>query len=145
MTIANVTKADLPELSILFKEFIGVFSNLEKMSLSLDLMMQNQNYVVLGATINNEFVASAMGIICFDLVGECQPFMVIENVVVAKKFRGQGIGKELVRALEQKALAENCHYIMLVSSSSREGAHSFYRSLGYDVDVKGFKKIISKT
>ncbi len=143
MKIAKITKNDLPKLSTLFAEFIGTKSNLDKMSSSLDSIMANPNYSVLSAKIDGDLVGSAMGIICFDLVGECQPFMVIENVVVAEHARSQGIGKALMSALETEALKANCRYIMLVSSSSRVDAHEFYKSLGYETDgFRGFKKYL---
>ncbi len=141
MKIVRITKNDLPKLSTLFTEFIGTKSNLGKMSSSLDSIMANPNYSVLGAKIEGDLIGSAMGIICFDLVGECNPFMVIENVVVAKHMRNKGVGKALMRALETEALKVNCRYIMLVSSASRVDAHKFYKSLGYETDgFKGFKK-----
>ncbi|AOO63841.1 GNAT family N-acetyltransferase [Sulfurospirillum halorespirans] len=143
MKIAKITKNDLPQLSTLFMEFIGIKSNLDKMSSSLDVIMANPNYSVLGAKIDGDLVGSAMGIICFDLVGECQPFMVIENVVVAEHARGKGVGKALVSALESEASKAHSHYIMLVSSASRVDAHGFYKSQGYDTDgFRGFKKYI---
>lgn len=143
MKIAKIAKNDLPKLSTLFMEFIGIESNLDKMSSSFDSIMENPNYSVLGAKIEGDLIGSAMGIICFDLVGECNPFMVIENVVVAKHMRNKGVGKALMRALETEALKANCRYIMLVSSISRVDAHEFYKSLGYDTDgFRGFKKYI---
>lgn len=143
MKITTITPNDLPRLSTLFMEFIGIESNLDKMSSSLDLIMANPNYRVLSAKIEGDLIGSAMGIICFDLVGECQPFMVIENVVVAEHARNKGVGKALMRALEVEALKADCRYIMLVSSASRVDAHEFYKSLGYETDgFKGFKKYI---
>ena len=143
MKIAKITKNDLLKLSTLFTEFIGTKSNLDKMSSSLDSIMANPNYSVLGAKIDGDLVGSAMGIICFDLVGECQPFMVIENVVVAEHARSKGVGRALMSALETEALKANCRYIMLVSSASRVDAHEFYKSLGYETDgFRRFKKYI---
>lgn len=84
---------------------------------------------------------TAMGILCYDLVGDCAPFMVVENFVVAAQARGQGVGKLLLQALEAEALAEHCTCLMLQSNSSRLPAHAFYHAQSYDsTHTIGFKK-----
>ena len=65
--------------------------------------------------------------------------MLIENVVVAERCRGRGIGTGLMRALEDIAQENRCQDIMLVSGQARTAAHAFYHFLGYTED-KRFKK-----
>ena len=54
-----------------------------------------------------------------------------------------GIGRRLLEAVEEWARAEGCAGVRLVSGASREGAHAFYRSCGYDGGKKqlNFKKM----
>ena len=81
-----------------------------------------------------------MAIICHDVVGECRPFMVLENVIEKSSCRGKGIGKKLISYIEDYAREKKCYYIFFVSSFDRKSAHKFYESLGYNMDVvKGFK------
>ena len=57
-----------------------------------------------------------MGIVCPDIVGECQPYLLVENVVVSSVYQGSGIGKKLMNALEDFAMENLCSYIILASS-----------------------------
>ncbi|MDQ0088526.1 ribosomal protein S18 acetylase RimI-like enzyme [Paenibacillus anaericanus] len=82
-----------------------------------------------------------MGIICHDFVGECKPFMVIENVIVSNRARRQGIGKKLMLEIERIAKERDCYYIILVSGEQRKEAHVFYEKLGFkDEKVEGYRK-----
>lgn len=141
LTIDKISQRDLPELAELFKELTGNEQSLEKMKTNFLLMEQNRNYILLGAKIDGRLAGTLMGIECLDLVDDCRPFMVLENVVVLEKYRMQGIGKELVLKIESICTSRNCFYIMLVSGSHRAVAHRFYEAMGYKPDsVRGFKK-----
>lgn len=65
-----------------------------------------------------------------------QPFGVVENVVVTQAMRGRGIGRLLLSRVEQLAVANDCTKLMLLSSTSREAAHSFFRRCGFAGDTK---------
>ena len=92
---------------------------------------------------SNELVGSLVGIFCHDIVGECEPFMLIENVIVKTNQRGLGIGKQLMTFIEEYTRKNSCYYIIFVSSAHRKEAHKFYDSIGYTLDFhKGFKKTL---
>jgi len=66
--------------------------------------------------------------------------MVIENVVVKSKFRGRGVGTQLMQHLETMAQSRNFYYTMFVSAGHRKNAHKFYEAVGYEMGlVQGFK------
>ena len=139
--IKRIEMADLDSLSLLLEELSGKKSNTALISKNFRLIKDNDSYFLLGAKKDGRLLGSVMGIICHDLVGECRPFMVIENVIVSASSRGKGIGKNLMTEIEDTAKCRNCSYIFFVSSSGREDAHKFYESLGYAPDkVKGYKK-----
>lgn len=143
LTIQHAKDADLESLSKLYEELIGERTNLDKMNQNFRLMESNPNYIVLTAKEDNSVIGSVMGIICLDLVGECKPFMVIENVVVKSAWRGRGIGAKLMEEIEEIGRERNCYYTMFVSGSHRKEAHQFYKAIGYDLDfVQGFKKYL---
>lgn len=82
-----------------------------------------------------------MGVICEDLYGKCEPFMVIENMIVDEEYRRKGVGKALIQEIEKQATVLNCTQIILVNEANRDDACNFYASLGYNPDThKGFKK-----
>lgn len=143
LTIKSATVEDLEQLAQLYKELMGEETDLCKMKENFKRMEANPNYFVLVAKEDNMVVGSVMGIICLDLVYKCQPFMVIENVIVKSTSRGKGIGARLMKEIEEIGRNCECYYSMLVSGGHRKEAHQFYQAIGYDLDlVKGFKKFL---
>lgn len=144
ITIREITKADLNDLCRLYEELMDQPTNYEKMVEIYEAMQANGNYHVLGAFKDGVLAGSVMGIVCQDLVGECRPFMVIENVVVSNRFRRLGIGKQLMMNIEAIAREKNCSYVIFVSGGQRKEAHAFYEKLGFkDEKVEGYRKHLS--
>ena len=56
----------------------------------------------------------------------------IEGLVVDEACRGQGIGRLLIRQIEQWVGEKGCDTIYVRSNIIREGAHVFYQELGYE-------------
>lgn len=99
------------------------------------------NHLILVAKTNNKVAGSVLGVICHELIGNCTPFMVLEDVAVLSAFRRKGIARKLMIEMEQQAKLKGCNMILFVSSSHREGAHKLYESLGYGSDkVNGYRK-----
>jgi GNAT superfamily N-acetyltransferase len=139
--IAKLTKDDLEALAALYKQFWGEDSSVEKMHSTFERLDANPDYIFLGAKHDGCLVGSVMGIICEELYGECQPFMVVEDVVVDEGHRRKGIGSQLMQELEECADSRDCSYIIFVTEQDRTTAHQFYQSHGYSPDkYKGFKK-----
>ncbi|WP_027625679.1 GNAT family N-acetyltransferase [Clostridium lundense] len=144
ITIGKITYDDLDDLAILYEELSGTKTNLQKFNKNFDWINSNKDYLLIGAKDDNgNLVGSLLGIVCKDLVGECKPFLVIENVIVKSDYRKMGIGKGLMNFIEEFARTRNCYFTMLVSAFSRKNAHKFYESIGYAKDVvRGFKKYL---
>ena len=103
------------------------------------------NHVVLVAKAENKVVGSVLGVICYELIGNCTPFMVLEDVAVLSAFRRNGIARLLMMQIEEQAKLKGCNMILFVSSIHREGAHKLYESLGYGTDkVNGYRKRLNK-
>ena len=141
MIIRQLQAADLPALARLYVQFWNERSSPEKMNATFARLRDNPDYFFLVAETDEEITGSLMGIVCEELYGECRPFMVIEDVIVDREFRQQGIGSALIRTIEAHAVSRNCNYIIFVSERERTDAVPFYRSLGYEPDsYRGFKK-----
>ncbi len=141
MEIRKLIEDDLVSLAVLYQQFWGEVSSLEKMRTTFQRLKKNPDYIFLVAEKQNRLVGSAMGIICEELYGDCKPFMVVEDVIVDKHHRRLGIASSLMKELERCAAKHNCSYIIFVTESERTEAHRFYESLGYKSDAyKGFKK-----
>ena len=76
-----------------------------------------------------------------DFCDTCRPIMIIENVVTHHDYQRMGIGRRMFEEIEAWGKQKDVCYAILCSSMSREGAHRFYHSIGYD-EVKGFKKYL---
>lgn len=139
--ITTIRQSDLSALSQLYGILFPTTTPLTRMRQIFNKIKLNPDYILLGAKAENRLIGSAMGVTCTSLLGDCRPFMVIENVVVSPESRNQGIGKALLQELELHAATRNCCYALLVSSIGQEFACGFYRSLGYNMDdYRGFKK-----
>ncbi|MGL5352471.1 MAG: GNAT family N-acetyltransferase [Clostridium sp.] len=144
VTVMPINKSDLEGLKILYDEgFEGTNTDLIKMNEVYNWMKDNPDYTVLCAKYEDKIVGSLMGVVNRELIGECRPFMVIENVVVSDNYRRMGIGKVLMDKINEVAIQKDCTFIMLISRIHRKGAHKFYESVGFSGDVaKGFKKYL---
>ena len=143
MDISNLTEHDLSSLADLFRQFWGKNSSLEKMRATFARLATNPAYILLTAKQEERLVGFVMGIICEELYGDCKQFMVIEDLIVDKKQRRNGVGSALMQELEKSAIAYDCYQILFVTEEDRLEAHQFYRSLGYKFEpYKGFKKRI---
>jgi GNAT superfamily N-acetyltransferase len=142
ITIDKIDFKDLSGLKSLYENaFEGSISDYDKMINVFDKIKDNSNYIILCAKINDKIVGSVLGVICNELFGQCNPFMVLEDVAVLKTHRRLGIAKQLMMKIEELAKAAKCSMILFVSSEHRVGAHKLYESLGYGIDkVNGYRK-----
>lgn len=144
ITITSLCRNDLNGLKTLYDTgFKGLNTDIAKMNENYNWIKYNPNHIVLCAKYEDEVVGSLMGIINKDLKGECKPFMVVENVIVAEEHRRMGIARRLMDNIEKIATEKGCSFIILVSGMHRKYAHDFYESVGFKRDmVKGFKKYL---
>lgn len=62
---------------------------------------------------------------------QCRPLLNIHDVVVAEKFRGQGLSKRLFTAVEAMAVRLGCCKLTLEVLEGNTIAQAAYRSLGF--------------
>ncbi|MGC2237226.1 MAG: GNAT family N-acetyltransferase [Pyrinomonadaceae bacterium] len=63
----------------------------------------------------------------------------VESVRVDEKYRGQGIGKELMIWAINRAKEENCFAVQLTTNADRKDAHRFYENLDFKGSHLGMK------
>jgi len=70
----------------------------------------------------------------------------ISALVTKKEFRNKGIGKALIKFVEDWAIKEGSEAIVLTSGIKEERlkAHEFYKSVGFDITGYRFVKKIIK-
>jgi GNAT superfamily N-acetyltransferase len=142
ITIEHIKQKDLPDLAKLYELLSRMASDIQKMEKIYALLIKNPHYFLLGAySKENKLVGTIMGLLCYDLVFECQPIMFMENMVVDRNYQNKGVGKKLLSRLEEIAKEHDCLFIEFCSSMFRKEAHGFYESMGYKNDaVKGYRK-----
>lgn len=57
--------------------------------------------------------------------------LLVEDVVVAEPWQGKGVGRELLAALEQWAIARKIARFQLLADKNNTAALEFYRKLGW--------------
>ena len=77
------------------------------------------------------------------LVERDEPVGRLIALVVAEDLRGAGIGQMLVEHVEERARRQGCVELDVTSSDRRNGAHVFYRHLGFADVSRRFVKAIS--
>ena len=103
----------------------------------------NAENVVFVATLPDGSVIGWLHMYLCCLV-ESDLYAEIGGLVVDQKHRGSGAGNLLVKHAEEWARGRNCNTVSVRSNVTREGAHAFYRRLGYKI-VKtqyAFRKIL---
>ena len=141
--VRDIRQEDMSSLAALYSQFWGEKSDVEKMCDKFVQLQDNDAYILLCAEEQDKLAGSVMGIVCEELYGECEPFLVLENMVVDSDYRKRGIGKQLFVELEIRAKQKGCRQIILVTETNRNDACAFYESLGFHpTDSKGYKKKI---
>ena len=64
----------------------------------------------------------------------------ISEIVVEERLRGKGVGATLMKAAEREARRRGCVLLFLTTAERREGAHRFYRRLGFEETGRRFAK-----
>ena len=141
MIIRDMRQEDIEALSKLYYQFWGEQSDIQKMQDKFAKLQYNESYILLCAVENDKLIGSVMGIVCEELYGECEPFLLLENMVVDNDYRQKGIGRALFAELEMRAKASGCTQIILVTEVDRKDACVFYESMGFHKTAhRGFKK-----
>ena len=141
MLIEKLKLEDIQGLLELYKALTPFENSLEKSIKVYKDMLQDEQYLIIVAKEDNEVIGSAFGVCCKSIAVGGNPFLVIEDVIIKDKLRGKGIGKKLMKALDEFAKEKHCVYAILVSSDYRKEAHVFYEKLGFIEGVRGFRKM----
>ena len=138
-----MVSGDIEDLAELYRQFWDEKSEIENMQNIFKELEDNDHYIQLSALKEGNLVGSILGIVCESLYGKCEPFLVIEDFIVDKNYRHQGIGTALIEELEKRVKQKGCSYVILVTEKERKGAISFYESVGFKKGKhQGFKKKI---
>ena len=103
----------------------------------LQAMLDSEDHFLAVAREGDKILGTVTGVCCHILLSS---FLAIEDMVVREEYRGMGIGKQLMEAMDEFAVRRGCLYGILVSSGFRKEAHKFYEKQGFEEEVRGFRK-----
>ena len=73
-----------------------------------------------------------------------RPAAKLGALVVDESYRGEGIGRALVEAMEAEARARGCGIFFLTTAERRDDAHVFYESLGLERTGRRYGRTLSQ-
>ncbi|SIO84664.1 Acetyltransferase [Nocardiopsis sp. JB363] len=105
-------------------------------------MENDPERTVLVAERRGQIIGTLDLLVVANLTHDAQPWAVIDNLVVDPDTRFQGIGRALMEDALDRATRAGCYKVELLSHESRQGAHHFYRTLGFDDSAEGFRRYL---
>lgn len=84
-------------------------------------------------------IASCVIVIVPNLTRNLRPFALIENVVADVRFRGQGLGKQVIGAAVEQAWSAGCYKVMLQTGRKDEAVLRFYEACGFSRSKTAFE------
>jgi GNAT superfamily N-acetyltransferase len=96
----------------------------------LSRLLPEYQHRILVAEVNNMVIAGWLHAF-ISMMLESPPFVEIGGIVVDIDYRRKGIGKLLIAAAEEWALANSLDCVRLRSNIIRPEAHEFYPAIGY--------------
>lgn len=94
---------------------------------------------VVGVFTGSDLVGSCTVNVCSNLSWSGRPYAIIENVVVSKAYRSQGLGKALLEYSKNFAQRADCYKVALLTGSRDPATHKFYVSAGFSDNKQGYQ------
>lgn len=145
MHVRRARPEDAGDVEALYRELVPGDPNIRVAPEHVAALERDAHNHLLVAELAGELVGSAFMTLCLDPMYGSQPYGVVENVIVRASRRSLGGGRGLLAEVERLARAAGCTKLMLLSTSTRSGAHAFFTRLGFDGERKrGFVKYLNR-
>lgn len=143
LILRDADTADTDDLALLMNE-LGYPTTAEEMKIRFEAIVDHPDYKTLLAVFNEEIVAMA-GLIKGRYYEKNGCYVRMVAFVVKQANRNKGIGKVLIRAVEEWAIEQGCRTVLFTSrkSDERKDAYAFYQKSGYEIKSSGFVKQLS--
>ncbi|WCT14625.1 GNAT family N-acetyltransferase [Mucilaginibacter jinjuensis] len=138
--VRDAITEDVSQLSTLITQ-LGYPCTGEEVQIRFDSVSQNSDYRTL-VIIDGNAVIGMAGLVKGFWYEKNGTYVRILAFVVNEEYRGQGVGKQLIKSVEDWAVELGCNAVILSSGNRDEriGAHHFYKGLGYEIKSSGFIK-----
>lgn len=131
----EAVKADLPEVLRLLAQpdmDDGTVLSLANAERIFERMARYPDYRMHVAIRDGRIVGSFALLIMDNLGHQGAPSGVIEDVMVDPSCQGRGIGRAMMQYALRLCGEKGCYKVALSSNLTRERAHAFYESLGFE-------------
>ncbi|MGF7050713.1 GNAT superfamily N-acetyltransferase [Paenibacillus sp. DS2015] len=138
--IRQYRSSDVKELASLMGD-LGYPTSSDDMNRRMDKIDSIPCYKTFVAVINNKVV----GMIGLNIIMSYESDDVVTHIlalVTKTDFQGRGIGRDLMKFVEDWALSNGSHTLYLTSGikDERKRAHEFYKQLGFEITGYRFIK-----
>ena len=136
--IRHAGAGDIDGVAALAAEFVMSFEfSAERFRVSYPALLADERACLLLAVNGHERVGYLLGF-CHLTFYANGPVGWVEEIVVRRQDRGQGIGRVLMTAFEDWAAVQRC---TLIALATRRAA-PFYHALGYEESATYFRKVL---
>jgi len=94
---------------------------------------------VVGAFCDEGMVGTCTVNVCANLSWSGRPYAIIENVIVSKDHRDQGIGKAILQYATDFSRKGGCYKAALMTGSKDPAIRRFYESAGFSASKQGYQ------
>ena len=107
-------------------------------------MMRTDGLTVYLAWHGEDAVGTTALLVMPHITYACRPSAFIESMYVLPEHRRRGVARMMVERLLDDAAGAGCHKIQLLTHKRHayDGAHAFYRSLGFEAEAEGFRRYL---
>ena len=141
--IREAEPKDSSVIEKLYKKLAPHSKNLKVLPERIEQVRNDSNNFLFVYEEDHAIKGSVFITFCLDPGYEFRPYTIVEYVIVGEGYRGEGIGKKLLKHVEKVSIVRDSTRIVLLSSVTRTEAHKFFTNNGYDGTIsKGFKKYI---
>ncbi len=128
--IREADALDSPDIARLIVQ-LGYAATPESIRIRLAAIHEQENYAVFLGTVSGKVVALALVHTALSLEHD-EPHARLLGFVIDSVWRRKGIGRALMRCVEDWAVSRGAPFLTLSSGLHRNDAHGFYTELGYE-------------
>jgi len=141
MTVRPARQNDLAGLLALYAQLNPDDAPLDptRATTTLARMLANPGMTILVLEDAGVLAATCTLVVIENLTRNAQPYALIENVVTDAEHRTRGYGRAVIEAALDKAWAEGCYKVMLMTGSKRPETLRFYTGIGFQQNKTGFQ------
>jgi GNAT superfamily N-acetyltransferase len=145
LTYRKATEADLPAIvELLTDDVLGAVREIGLSDLSIyrrafQEIATDPNQLLCVVESDNQTIGTLQLTFIAGMSRRGAKRGLIEAVRVERAHRGKGVGREMIAWAIQTCKEHGCVLVQLTTDKSRDAAHRFYSSLGFEASHVGFK------